>query len=407
MDSEEKVSLNKESSKVELGKEGSKVELGKEGPKVSLGKEGTSDAPKVSLGKETPTVEQPAPPRPTPPPTRPTPPPTRPTPPPSRPTSTYTPPSSSYSSYSSSGSRSEPKSSGIGCGKIIIAILVILAIAITAFIIIKNIGYSADNLVISVNSKDNYSYDETTASYKFGFVIENKGPNQINGFSGEMVIKNHDGKVLGEINVDFSGYIEPKTSADCNADIKVPVGENAIEIWNSDISELEITFRITSISFGDGKFKEYKNGDAKVVHECTANGNADKIVTGDRLLDSIRDCIGNDVIIPDNYESANYNEVGDCRCYSYYDGKEYLSFYVFFIVPDERADTFLDDFIEKLEDNGYTLRYKEYSECEYIKGDIVLNFGDVLPSYVYDDYTAQNGRLQYYYFNFYAYNLNQ
>ena len=65
---------------------------------------------------------------------------------------------------------------------------------------------------------------------------------------------------------------------------------------------------------------------------------------------------------------------------------------------------FLNNFLSKLQINGYSLRTNDPFGDEYIKNNTVLQFSDVQESTIYDPSTdeyAFNG----YYFNFYAFTI--
>lgn len=60
--------------------------------------------------------------------------------------------------------------------------------------------------------------------------------------------------------------------------------------------------------------------------------------------------------------------------------------------------SFFDDFIRKLEDDGFTCRDDEYGDYEYIKDKTIIHFGNVQESYI-------ENQFEYYYFNYYIYSI--
>ena len=115
---------------------------------------------------------------------------------------------------------------------------------------------------------------------------------------------------------------------------------------------------------------------------------------------------GMNALLPDHYEKAYYNENSKgCAVYSYYGGNatEYSSYHVMFTVADEYYETFFDGFVEKLIDNGYTLRDDTPGDYEYAKGDTVIHFSNVYESNVW---TGEEYVKEYNYFNYYAYQLS-
>lgn len=297
-----------------------------------------------------------------------------------------------------------------------VATILVIVIICASFFIIRNAGYSANNFKIDVISKTNEKYNDTLATghyqagyfYIFEFEVTNDGPKAIKRLSGIMDINNANGKTLATSTIYLSGELGSKETGTWDVQVKVDKGNNAVEIWNTDFSELEITFRISDITFEDGTQKRYDNTKNEVVHKISGEGknnsnsslnNADKQAT--TLLDLVKNYAGEAAILPDNYSSADYH-VPDCSCYSYADDTYYDSYHVAIIIDEKNKDTFFDAFIDKLTKEGYSLRYDEF-DYEYVKDGTVLHFTNVLESRVYKD-----GRelIEYYYMNYYAFSLN-
>jgi hypothetical protein len=117
----------------------------------------------------------------------------------------------------------------------------------------------------------------------------------------------------------------------------------------------------------------------------------------DTLLDLVKKYAGSDAILPDNYCSVGYYDPNG-GWYSDADEKYHYAYYILLKVDEKNKNTFIDDFINKLKDNGYVFRYKEYN-YEYVKNNIVICFSNVLESRV-------DGQLEYYYVNYYVYTLD-
>lgn len=298
-----------------------------------------------------------------------------------------------------------------------ISTILVIAIIITTVLVVINNGYSADNFKIEVVSKTNDKYNDTLATgywqagyfYTFGFEITNDSPHAIKKLSGTMDINNSNGKTLATTTINLSGELEAGKKGTWNVQVNVDKGDNAVEIWNSDFSELEITFRIREITFENGTDKRYNNTKNEVVHKISQTKEPNNSDSSNKennkdtsLLGLVKNYAGENAILPDNYSSADYH-VPDCGCYSYADDTYYDSYYVSMKIDEEDIDTFFDDFIDKLISNGYTLRYDEF-DYEYVKGNTVLHFTNVLESRVYKDGREQ---IEYYYMNFYAFSLDQ
>lgn len=296
----------------------------------------------------------------------------------------------------------------------VVAAILLIATMITTFVIVRNNGYSADNFTIEVVSKTNDSFNENLATgyrqagyfYTFGFEVTNDSPNAIKKLSGTMDINNANGKTLATTTINLSGELAAGEKGTWNIQVNVDKGDKAKEIWNSDFFELEITFRIREITFEDGTEKRYNDTKNEIVHKSsgrkTPNNNDSSNNSSNKgnstLLDLVKDYAGEGAILPDNYLSADYH-VPDCGCYSYANGTYYDSYYALIKIDEANKDTFLDDFIDKLIDNGYTLRYDEF-DYEYEKNNTVIRFTNVLESRL-------DGQLEYYYMNYYAFSLDQ
>ena len=84
-----------------------------------------------------------------------------------------------------------------------------------------------------------------------------------------MDINNSNGKTLATTTIYLSGELAAGEKGTWNVEVNVAKGDKAVEIWNSDFSELEITFKITSITFEDGTTKRYSDTKSEVVHKAT------------------------------------------------------------------------------------------------------------------------------------------
>ena len=220
-----------------------------------------------------------------------------------------------------------------------------------------------------------------------------------------MDINNSNGKTLATTTIYLSGELAAGEKGTWNVEVNVAKGDKAVEIWNSDFSELEITFKITEIKFEDGTTKRYADTKSEIVHKATGTKKPNNDETSkdnggsesNSLFDLVKNYAGSDAILPDNYSSADYH-VPDCDCYSYADNTYYDSYYALIKIDEANKDTFFDDFIDKLISNGYTLRYDEF-DYEYVKNNTVIRFTNVLES-------RASGQLEYYYMNYYAFSLN-
>ena len=121
-------------------------------------------------------------------------------------------------------------------------------------------------------------------------------------------------------------------------------------------------------------------------------GNSDNTLRG-----AVKNYAGNDAILPENYSDVIYH-TQDCGWYSYADEEYHDSYYISFKVDEKSAHIFVENFINQLIGDGYTLQYDEY-HYEYVKNNTVICFSNILESQV-------DGQLEYYYMQYYAYSLN-
>ncbi len=206
----------------------------------------------------------------------------------------------------------------------IIAAILIVVMIITLTTVNKNNGYKAENFTISVTSKTNDSYNEDLADgylgsgyyYTFAFTVNNSSPYSTISIDGNMDINNKYGKTLSSSTVTLNGKLEAGKTGNWNIQLNVYKGDNAREIWNTDFSALEVTFKITSISFEDGTIKNYTDTKNQIIHSCSDiqpesnvppdDDSSDSSVKEDEqvektLFEQVTDYIGKNVVLPDNY----------------------------------------------------------------------------------------------------------
>lgn len=302
---------------------------------------------------------------------------------------------------------------------VIIAIILIVVTANTK----KQAGYSAENFTLKVVSKTNDKFNESLADgyigagyyYTFKFEITNQSPYTTNKIVGNMDVLNSNGKVLSTSVITLTGSLDSGTTKSWDVQLNVSKGDEAKEIWNTPLDLLEITFKITNISFQDGTNKRYSDTKNVVIHSVSKNidkndsaeskyqyalslfeskkyEEAMQIFTS---LDSYKQSIeyaticeqkifystmkkklkyiaGDDVILPDNCEVFSYSEYQ----YTYFQGKEYPCFFA--DVSVAKNDTnYLVNFRQKLISNGYI----QINEFEYTKGYTVVQFSDLQEGY--------------------------
>lgn len=150
---------------------------------------------------------------------------------------------------------------------------VILLIA-ASFIINWLSGYSHNKVDISVVSKNNDTFNENLADghyqagyfYIFGFEIENNSQHDIKMIGGTMEIFNSNGESLAVSNMELQGKLKSNSTEHWDMRLQVDKSDAARELWDSDLSELKITFRIKKIRFEDGTYKNYSNTQNEIIY---------------------------------------------------------------------------------------------------------------------------------------------
>lgn len=156
-----------------------------------------------------------------------------------------------------------------------ISIAVIAAIVLICFIAYRIHGYSSSNISMHILSKTNDTYNENLASgysgagyfYIFTFEVDNNSPYDIELIRGNMEIVNTQGQTLSTSSVEMQGDLLKRSTQKWNIRLNVDKGNNAREIWNTDLDDLKITFKIKAIYFSDGTNKTYGDSKKTIIHE--------------------------------------------------------------------------------------------------------------------------------------------
>ena len=146
--------------------------------------------------------------------------------------------------------------------KLLVAIIILgVVFAVVGVPLLKEASYRAELFTVEVTDKVNVDYDSSNVTVVFKFNINNESVHDAKYLEGYITISDTQGTVLATGTTWFSGVIasQNKNYHEVSFDFKRDgVG---VEIWNADISELIITYRITEIHFDAGTIKEYKGKD--------------------------------------------------------------------------------------------------------------------------------------------------
>ena len=159
---------------------------------------------------------------------------------------------------------------------------IIVAIIIGSVVvskISKAIKYSEDNVVISILSKGE-GFDDS--SYYDGYVtgleieVKNKGSLDIKELKGLMEIYNADDDKLISTNVTLTGDIKSKKTVEFKLDIDERESEEIIELYNSELEELKITFQLTYLIYEGYDSKEFDDAKVRTLTKASKKSDSDK-----------------------------------------------------------------------------------------------------------------------------------
>ncbi len=148
----------------------------------------------------------------------------------------------------------------------IIAIVCLVILGIVGAIIHNVNGYSAENVSIEVLSKSNLEYSRSTYYYMFEFELSNDSPHDIELVRGTFEIVNKEGRTLSSSSLEMHCDLKADSSEMQNIRLSISEGKDAVELWESDLEDLTIKFRIKTIRFEDGTYKNYSNTKNKIIY---------------------------------------------------------------------------------------------------------------------------------------------
>ena len=135
--------------------------------------------------------------------------------------------------------------------------------------------FSPKNISINVISKTNDTFNEELSDkhsesgyfYSFDFEINNKGAEGVKLIRGDLEIVNKQGKVLSTSSLVMRLQLNAKSSVIQTVQLNVKTSPSARELWNTDLNDLEISFRIREIHLINGPSKTYTDTKKIVIHE--------------------------------------------------------------------------------------------------------------------------------------------
>ena len=151
---------------------------------------------------------------------------------------------------------------------VIVWVLVMVVVLATISIIMKNVydkKYDYNNLSVSVTNKSNGSLSFTMYETNIELEVENNSILKVNHLYGEMIITTKSGeKTLWEGDISLSGDLLANEKGVWN--LSLSTKDNSI--WEYSLSEMQIKFRITSVSYSSEKrsyIKKDYSEDYKII----------------------------------------------------------------------------------------------------------------------------------------------
>ena len=117
------------------------------------------------------------------------------------------------------------------------------------------VSYKAELFTVEVTEKVNVDYDDNKVDCVFKFNIINDSKHDANYLKGYITISDAEGTVLASGSAWFKGDISSQNKNYHELSLDFDRGGVGERIWNADLSDLVITFRITEIHFDDGTEK--------------------------------------------------------------------------------------------------------------------------------------------------------
>lgn len=139
-----------------------------------------------------------------------------------------------------------------------------IVLAIIGAPVFKKASYRGGLFSVEVTDKVNVNYNDYNIYFVLKFNIINKSIHNANYLKGYITISDAEGTVLASGGTWFSGAIASRNSNYHELSLELDRTAAIEKIWNTDFSDLVITYRITEIHFDDGTVKEYRGKDVIV-----------------------------------------------------------------------------------------------------------------------------------------------
>ena len=151
--------------------------------------------------------------------------------------------------------------------KIIIAasVLVAIIVGIIIYTSVQNAKYSDDNVSVTVVAKNGENATYNKLHFTLVFEAENTGSIDILQLVGNFKIYNTAGDCLLSDTLTLNGTLKPDNTLQYDVEISLSNTDKNMELFETELSGLKITYQLTSIEFEGYKTKEYKNSEVQIL----------------------------------------------------------------------------------------------------------------------------------------------
>ena len=140
-----------------------------------------------------------------------------------------------------------------------IAVIAVLILGIILLVRGCNAKYSDDNVAISVVEKNIENSSSKNLYFTLVFEVENKGSLDVLQLVGNFKIYNKNGDCLLADTLTLNGNLKPGNTLQYDVNFSLNNNEKNLEIYETDLSGLKMTYQLTMIKFEGNKEKEFDN----------------------------------------------------------------------------------------------------------------------------------------------------
>ena len=141
----------------------------------------------------------------------------------------------------------------------VVLAIIMLAFAIAGVVAAVQAPYRAELFTAEVTDKVNVDYDDDTVSCSFEFNVRNESRRNVRYLEAAITISDKEGNLLASGNTWYRGTIASEQTKYFDITLDFDRDTKGVYIWNSDFSDLVVTYQITKIEFDNGRVKEYTN----------------------------------------------------------------------------------------------------------------------------------------------------